>query len=88
MPFSEFVIELGLELELEVEWEKALEKESEKDLRMFDGSCSWGRICVGGVVFYVVPMSLSPACYGKTRYGQKVQPSQNFKFNFLTIFSF
>ena len=23
---------------------------------------------------------LSPACYGKTRYGQKVQPSQNFKF--------
>jgi len=57
MPYSEFVIELGLELELEVEWEKALEKESEKDLRMFDGSCSWGRICVGGVVFYVVPMS-------------------------------
>jgi hypothetical protein len=51
MPFSEFVIELGLELELEVEWEKALEKESEKDLRMFDGSCSWGRICVGGVFF-------------------------------------
>jgi len=51
MPFSEFVIELGLELELEVEWEKALERESEKYLRMFDGSCSWGRICVGGVVF-------------------------------------
>jgi hypothetical protein len=51
------VIELGLELELEVEWEKALEKESEKDLRMFDGSCSWGRIYIGGVVFYVVPTS-------------------------------
>lgn len=56
MPFSEFVIELGLEPELEVEWEKALEKEPEKDLRTFDGSCSWGRICVGGVVFYVVPI--------------------------------
>ena len=40
MPFSKFVIELGLKLELKVEWEKALEKESEKDLRMFDGSCS------------------------------------------------
>jgi hypothetical protein len=43
MPFSVFVTELRLKLELEVEWEK----EPEKDLRMLDGSCSWGRICVG-----------------------------------------
>ena len=45
MPFSEFVIELGLELGLETEWEKASEKELEKDLRM--EAVAGGRICVG-----------------------------------------
>ena len=44
MPFSDFVIELGLELELETEQESIGERVRERfvDVRwMFDGSCSW-----------------------------------------------